>query len=153
MKEKEVTWKDLCKSSTAQCCGIENVPDGTSIVNLKALIEYIVNPIQDKFPDAYVTSGYRCDKLNEKVGGVKESQHTKGQAVDLVIVIQGKTMRESIKELYMFIAINLPFDQLIIYPTYVHVSYRAVNRRQEIINKAPNIHNDIPEQRVLRLGI
>lgn len=151
MNRKEVTWKDLCKSSTAKRCEIENIPDETSIANLKALIEYIVNPIQDKFPNAYITSGYRCDKLNEKVGGVKGSQHTKGQAVDLVIVIPEKTIKESIKELYMFIAINLPFDQLIIYPTFVHVSYRAVNRRQEIINKAPNIYNDMPE-RVLRLG-
>lgn len=152
MTKKEVTWKDLCKSSTAERCNIENVPDRSSLVNLEALIEYIVKPIQNKFPNAYVTSGYRCDKLNEKVGGVKGSQHTKGQAVDLVIVIQGKTIKESIKELYMFIAINLPFDQLIIYPTFVHVSYRAVNRRKEIINKAPNIYNDMPE-RVLRLGL
>lgn len=144
MTKKEVTWKDLCKSSTAERCEIENIPDETSIANLKALIEYIVNPIQDKFPNAYITSGYRCDKLNEKVGGVKGSQHTKGQAVDLVIVIPEKTIKESIKELYNFIASMLPFDQLIIYPTFVHVSYRAFNRRLEIINKAPTIYTDFP---------
>lgn len=152
MTKREVTWKDLCKSSTAKRCNIENMPDSSSLVNLEALIEYIVKPIYDRFPNAYVTSGYRCDKLNEKVGGVKGSQHTKGQAVDLVIVIPGMTIKESIKELYWFIANDLPFDQLIIYPTFVHVSYRAVNRRQEIINKAPNIYNDMPK-RVLRLGL
>lgn len=145
MTKKEITWKDLCKSATAERCKIENTPDESSLVNLEALIEYIVNPIYAKFPNAEVTSGYRCDVLNEKVGGVKGSQHTKGQAVDLALVIPGKTIKESIKELYNFVAITLPFDQLIIYPTFVHVSYKAVNRRMEIINKAPSIYSDIPK--------
>lgn len=145
MNRKEVTWRDLCKSATAEQCKIENTPDESSIVNIEALIEYIVKPIFDKFPNAEVTSGYRCDELNKKVGGVKGSQHTKGQAVDLVLVIPGKTIKESIKELYNFVAVTLPFDQMIIYPTFVHLSYRAVNRRLEVINKAPTIYNEIPK--------
>lgn len=144
MNKKKVTWKDLCKSETAKRCKIDNTPDESSLVNLKALIEYIVNPIYDKFPNAEITSGYRCDELNEKVGGVKGSQHTKGQAVDLALVIPGKTIKKSIIELYEFIAMTLPFDQMIIYPTFVHVSYRSLNRRLEIINKAPKIYTDVP---------
>ena len=144
MNRKEVTWKEMCKSETAKRYKIENIPDGNSIVNLEALIEYIVKPIYDKFTTAEVTSGYRCDKLNEKVGGAKGSQHTKGQAVDLVLIIPGKNLEESLKELYNFIACTLPFDQMIIHHTYIHVSYRAVNRRLEIINKAPNIYREIP---------
>lgn len=152
MNKKNVTTKDLCFSSTALNLGIDNTPDYESQVNLSALIRYIVNPIFDHYPTACVTSGYRCPALNKEIGGVRNSQHTKGQAVDISIVIPGKTIKESIKELYWFIANYLPFDQLIIYPTFVHVSYRAINRRQEIINKAPNIYNDMPK-RVLRLGI
>lgn len=144
MNRKEVTWKDLCKSVAAMRYKIDNTPDESSIVNLEALIEYIVKPIYDEFPNAEVTSGYRCDELNEKVGGVKGSQHNKGQAVDIVIIIPGKTLKESVQELYNFIASMLPFDQLIIYPTFVHVSYRAINRRLEIINKAPTIYTDLP---------
>lgn len=144
MNKKEVTWREMCKSETAERYKIDNNPDGNSIVNLEALIEYIVKPIYDKFPTSEVTSGYRCDKLNEKVGGVKRSQHTKGQAVDLVIIIPGKNLEESIKELYNFIACTLPFDQMIIHHTYIHVSYRAMNRRLEIINKAPNVYKEIP---------
>ena len=145
MKRKEVTWKELCKSATAKRCKIDNTPDESSLDNLKALIEYIVKPIYDKYPNAEVTSGYRCDELNAKVGGIKGSQHTKGQAVDLALVIPGKTIKQSIIELHEFIAITLPFDQMIIYPTFIHVSYRALNRRLEIINKAPDIYTDIPE--------
>ena len=144
MNRKEVTWKDLCKSATAERSRIENMPDGGSIVNLEALIEYIVKPIYEQFPTAEVTSGYRCDRLNEKIGGAKGSQHTKGQAVDLVLIIPGKNLEESLKELYNFIACTLPFDQMIIHHTYIHVSWRAMNRRLEIINKAPNIYKEIP---------
>ena len=144
MNKKEITWKDLCKSETAKRCKIENNPDENSIVNLEALIEYIVKPIYDKFPTAEVTSGYRCDWLNEIVEGAKGSQHTKGQAVDLVLIIPDKNLEESIKELYNFIACTIPFDQMIIHHTYIHVSYRSVNRRSEIINKAPNIYKEIP---------
>lgn len=144
MNRKEVTWKEMCKSETAKRYKIENIPDGNSIVNLEALIEYIVKPIYDKFPTAEVNSGYRCEKLNDKVGGAKGSQHTKGQAVDLVIIIPGKNLEDSLKELYNFIACTLPFDQMIIHHTYIHVSYRAINRRLEIINKAPNIYREIP---------
>lgn len=144
MNRKEVTWKEMCKSETATRYKIENNPDGNSIVNLEALIEYIVKPIYDKFPTAEVTSGYRCEKLNDKVGGAKGSQHTKGQAVDLVLIIPDKNLEESIKELYNFIACALPFDQMIIHHTYIHVSYKPMNRRLEIINKAPDIYKEIP---------
>lgn len=145
MKRKEMTWKELCKSVTAKQCKIDNTPDASSLANLNALIKYIVNPIYEKYPNAEITSGYRCDELNKMVGGVKGSQHTKGQAVDLALNIPGKTIKESIDELYRFIAIMLPFDQMIIYPTFIHVSYRAMNRRLEIINKAPEIYTNIPE--------
>ena len=33
----------------------------------------------------YITSGYRCDKHNQAVGGVTGSLHTKGMAADFVI--------------------------------------------------------------------
>ena len=144
MNRKEVTWKEMCKSVTANRYKIENVPDGNSIVNLEALIKYIVNPIYEQFPTAEVTSGYRCDKLNNKVGGAKGSQHTKGQAVDLVLIIPGSNLEQSIRVLYNFIATTLPFDQMIIHHTYIHVSWRAMNRRLEIINKAPDIYREIP---------
>ena len=32
-----------------------------------------------------VTSGYRCEEYNEKIGGVKNSAHTKGRAADISI--------------------------------------------------------------------
>lgn len=33
-----------------------------------------------------ITSGYRCNKENEKVNGMKNSYHTKGMAADIYVI-------------------------------------------------------------------
>ena len=41
-----------------------------------------------------VTSGFRCWKVNEAVGGVKNSQHLAGQAADIVPAKSPERLRE-----------------------------------------------------------
>jgi len=46
----------------------------------------MLDKIQDNFQrDVVVTSGFRCDKRNQEVGGVDGSLHTTGQAIDFVV--------------------------------------------------------------------
>ncbi len=78
--------EEYFKSDTAKRLGIENKTNDTSIIcNIVRLDRYIVQPLRNDFPNAsiHITSGYRCAALNKAVGGVKNSQHTLGQAVDL----------------------------------------------------------------------
>ena len=49
------------------------------ITILEELREHIKKPV-------VITSGYRCPEYNEKVGGVPNSAHTKGLAVDVKCV-------------------------------------------------------------------
>jgi hypothetical protein len=87
-----------------------------------------------------ISSGFRSQALNAAVGGVKNSQHLKGQAADLCIdgdLKKGRRWFDYIKN-------HLPFDQLIweknpktgVY--WVHVSFVfpdfGRNRRQVIDN-------------------
>lgn len=146
MTKKEVTIKDLCKSDTANRNGIENVPGDVEVACMEALIRYVVNPIMNHYPSAAITSGFRCPQLNRIVGGVANSQHVKGQAVDMTIVIPGYTLKESIMDLYQYITSNFRFDQLIIYPTFVHISFVVFGNRMEIINKAPMCYPTIPRK-------
>lgn len=56
-----------------------------------------------------VTSGYRCGKLNERVGGSPASQHTKAEAIDFIP--SGLWVREAFVRLKES---NAQFGQLIL---------------------------------------
>ena len=77
------TLEELTNSPTANRLHIDNFPSDTiisSLMELSELLEKIRN-IYSK--PIVVTSGYRCEKLNKAVGGVKTSQHMKGEAADI----------------------------------------------------------------------
>ena len=125
---KYFTLYDLSKSPTASKCGFVEqfyVPDKV-INNLKKLCENVLDKILVKFPDMQITSGYRCKRLNKKVGGVYNSQHIKGEAADLIDI--------NFEEMWNFIQ-SLEFDQLILEEDHIHVSYREQNNRHEVIIK------------------
>lgn len=64
-------------------------------------------------------------------GGVPTSQPLVGEAVD--IKPYGSTTFGKLLEMIHFFSDNVsPFDQLIIYPTFIHVSFCPRNRRQVI---------------------
>ena len=53
--------------------------------NLKLLHTNCINPILDEFGTSIrITSAYRSIELNKHLGGVPDSQHTRGYAVDLI---------------------------------------------------------------------
>lgn len=84
MAKSYFTINELTYSSTAKKYGINNTPPKDIIVNLEELIDFL-NPMRVAWGSALlVSSGYRCDELNEKVGGAKTSGHKYGWAVDLV---------------------------------------------------------------------
>ena len=54
--------------------------------NLNLLNQRCIGPLQDAFGDIGITSAYRCKSLNKALGGVENSQHIKGYAVDLISI-------------------------------------------------------------------
>lgn len=116
-KESEFT-----ASSTADASGINNqIPNEEIRASLIALSVALLQPIRDVLREpVIITSGYRCPALNVMVGGVSSSQHTKGEAADC------KT-KDPIK-LYKWLRDEacLVYDQIILYPTFVHISYKRV---------------------------
>ena len=105
---KYFTIKELCKSSTATQKGIDNTPNSEIVSNLKNLVEYILDPLREKYgKPILVNSGYRSPALNKAVNGSKTSQHMKGLAADITAgsVSKNKILFNLVQEL------DLPFDQ------------------------------------------
>ena len=99
--------------------------------NLMALVENVLEPAREKLGGPIiVNSGYRCERHNKAVGGVANSQHLRGEAADIRCADNNR-LAKIIEE-------NGRFDQLIIYPTFIHVSYKRLgSNRGQILKKTP----------------
>jgi len=124
---------ELINSDTAVKHNINNMPDIRSLDCMLDLIYFLLQPLRDKLEKpVIITSGYRNFQVNKLVGGAVNSQHTKGQAVD--IVVNGFTPQQ----LCSFIQKSgLEYDQLINeYNQWTHLSFvYGRNRRQCFIIK------------------
>lgn len=106
------------------------MPEGVK-ENLNALVEQVLEPVRERLgKPIMVNSGYRCLVHNKAVGGVANSQHMKGEAADIRI-------GEGLERLVKIIKENGKWDQMIIYPSFIHVSWKrqGVNRKQIIFKK------------------
>jgi hypothetical protein len=136
MLSKNFALEEFTRSTTANQKGISNQPGPAEIAALGALVLNVLQPLRDAvgFP-INITSGYRSPQLNAAIGGATNSQHTKGQAADLVSQDNAK--------LFNYIMTNLPFDQLIweagndSQPDWVHVSYKPSFNRKQVLRYYP----------------
>jgi len=67
-----------------------------------------------------ISSGYRTEEDNKRVGGAKNSYHLKGMAVDIPIT------EYSASELYSLIKLcfDIEFNGIILYPMHLHLDIR-----------------------------
>ena len=66
---KYFTITELCKSSTAAQKKIDNTPNSEVVNNLKKLVEYVLDPLREKYgKPIHVNGAYRCPALNKAVG-------------------------------------------------------------------------------------
>lgn len=125
-------WKEFTKSDTAARLHIINeITDWDVRDNIKALVENLLQPLRDVWGGPlFINSGYRCPELNKAVGGVPTSQHCLGQASD-VGVTDPYALAKLAKKM------RLPYDQMIVYPSFVHFSHKreGENRGQILYNK------------------
>ena len=137
---RNFTYEELCRSDVAERRGINNRPrtkeeEKRVIENLKALCMEVLQPLRDFLgKPVVISSGYRCAELNKAVGGVRNSQHMKGEAADIHV-----ENTEHLLKIMHFIMDETDFDQVIwernrAGTQWVHVSYKreGVNRHQVV---------------------
>ena len=137
-QEKKEQWlsehfklSEMTRSGTALRLHISNEPTAEDIKRLQLLCQNVLEPLRRRFGVIRITSGFRCPRLNQAVGGVKNSQHLIGEAADLHI-----SNMEVGQKMYDFIRQETDFDQLLFEHrmsngcSWLHVSYteRRKNR-------------------------
>lgn len=124
---------EFTHSETADKLGIDNSLDwsdsGWIIDNLERLCVCTLEPIR-RFLDepVFISSGFRCPRLNEVLKGARNSQHRYGEAADFCFNSFKNRWYEVV--IYLITSPHIPFDQLIIYPTFLHISLSSQNRRE-----------------------
>ena len=130
---KNFSYAEFEASPTAKAKGIINVISTFEIRDaVRELTLTVLQPLRDAWGEPlHINSGYRCPKLNAAVGGAPTSQHTKGEAADIYA-------DHPIRLAQLAYNLGLPYDQMIIYPTFVHFSHKkgGPQRRQLLYNKS-----------------
>jgi zinc D-Ala-D-Ala carboxypeptidase len=133
---KNFTLAEMTKSETALRHDLENTPNEQEISAMKLLAEKVLQPVRDHFGKGVkVNSGFRNQDVNQKVGGSRNSDHTRGQACDIEIPgIPNAELAEWIKD-------NLEYNQLILEfytpgvpdSGWVHVSYIPEDNKKQVL--------------------
>lgn len=109
--------------------GLDNVLPSIYYMNAIRLANNILEPIRARYGAFSPLSWYRSQKVNEGVGGSKTSDHMTASAADI------RHPKASNMELAEWIWDNLEFKQLILEPTWVHVSYVLGNKDKQVLTK------------------
>lgn len=124
------TLQELLHSDTALRHGIDNEsPPEECVNNMKLLCENVLEPLRAGIGRPIrITSGYRCLELNRLLKSPDSSQHTKGQAAD--IVVSGMSFLRLAK--FVVETPGVDYDQVIYEGRWIHVSW-SLRRRKEAL--------------------
>lgn len=151
MLTEHFSLEEFQRSSTATLHGIDNTVPTEYIPTLVQLCRTVLEPLcQFAGRPIVISSGYRSNALNVKVGGVYASQHTLGEAADISLPQtpytswkDGKahTDLETAYKWFDFIKEHTNFDQLILETRngldyWIHVSCRknSMKNRHQVLH-------------------
>jgi hypothetical protein len=128
---EHITFDEATNSQTAKEKGIKNIPDSTQLTFMKSVAVNCFEPVRNWYKKPLnINSFFRCRALNIAIKGALNSQHEKGQAIDI-----SAGSKEENKKIFDYIKANLKFDQLINEFDYkwIHVSFvQGANRNMTL---------------------
>ena len=124
--------QEFTESATASSHGIDNVPPFEAVENLKFLCVFTLEPLREALGmPIIITSGYRSKALNDRITHHSStSQHMNGEAADFYVGWNSPKEKAPLRRELLIKAFrqiitddSIVFDQCIIYPSFIHVSY------------------------------
>lgn len=113
---------------------LPNLPNDIQLANMKRVALVCFEPLRKWYGKPIkINSFFRSEAVNKAVGGAKNSQHLKGEAIDI-----SAGSKEENKKLFDWCKANLKYDQLINEYDYswVHISFtQGGNRNQTLAIK------------------
>lgn len=123
------TLAEMTASQIANREGLDNNPDSKTIANLVELCKTLeqVRSLVDQ--PLLVSSGYRSEALNRRVGGSVSSAHVLGLAADIIAVsLTPRQLAQRIRDS------SLAFDQLILeFDGWVHLGLAEHQQRRQVL--------------------
>ena len=126
MISKHISYKEATHSNTALRRNLDNTPNDEQLKRMEEVAENLFEPLREWVGGPIkVNSFFRGKPVNTAIGGSRNSQHMKGQAIDIDDTFGYKTNAE----MYHYIKDNLDFDQMIWEfgdnenPAWVHISW------------------------------
>lgn len=123
------TLAEMTASQIANRAGLDNNPDSKTIANLIELCQTLEAVRSLIGQPLLITSGYRCEALNQRIGGSASSAHVLGLAADILAV--GLTPRQLAQRI---MDSELDFDQLILeFDGWVHLGLAEQRQRRQVL--------------------
>ena len=135
MKKSYFTVEEISRSEIANKSGINNTPTHKELHNIETITIPQMNVIREFLGvPIIVNSGYRCKELNRKVGGVYNSKHLEGLAVDGIP--KGLNLRKCWEKLRDSKYASM-VDQCILYKKkgFIHFGFSKEIPRQQFFEK------------------
>ena len=167
---------EFIESTTARKNGIRNQPSPNVVKSLSRLCMHTLEPLRQALDlPVVITSGYRCVELNNLINrNSYRSQHLLGQATDFYVgwnaspkgcglsdnchytnrfkLLDADPRQRLVRAFYLIISHkSIDFDQLILYPNFIHVSYvsRESNRHCVMVADGKGRYQRIPSVNAL----
>lgn len=134
------TFSEFESSDTAELQGIDNtIPDDHIRWAIRLLVVNVLQPLRNAMGcPLHINSGYRSQTLNAVLKGAVNSQHMKGEAADIAAndpLLLAQTVKRN----------GLPFDQMILYSTFVHISHKAYGPQRGQVLYHSSFKNEYPK--------
>lgn len=118
-------YREFVRSEVATRLVIKNEPNEEQWQNIELLAKNVLQPVRDRFGRIKITSGFRCEELNKRIGGSEFSNHCRAEAADIEPMEKGVTLFEVLEWIYENLEFRTVIAEHFDKDGWIHIDYRV----------------------------